>query len=382
MGEKRVEKLEKDVLVQNKDMQRVGEKIDEFNNRLLIVEQKLDNQQNKKWNRIFAIILSMFGVGVLSVVFWAGAFVQKVNNCIDDVDTLTKSFTQMQLANGIVCVQLPKDKGFSMKKMSDTGDKILSPLNWEKDTVIDEKGQIEARDLIGKQMIATYEVGEIHTVFYGSYNNLLHWQGSCLLNSYNKDNELVFVMEALYEDGELLCYKQLSMETGKEPYWLVTKRMVSEDGNQGESWTYYKKEDIKQEFDWDIVSQKDILTMDTVAEKLQGTIRSYYTGTTTEGVYNDDTGNARLVLFDEQEKVNVFYQGKFVNGTMEDDTGEAWEIARDSQKGIGYIYQKGIFRGGKCVKSTEPVDTDLSLNKILSYLKKYGIENIWRWEVD
>lgn len=322
----------------------------------------------------------LWRVLVYFLLYLRRGFSQKVNECIEREESLDARFTQLMLANNIVCVQLPEDKVLKTTIEEQTGDKVLAPLVWSNTTVVDKKQDITAEDLVGKQIIATYEVDDIHTVFYGGYNRVYHWQGSCLINSYNSNNQLVFVMEALYEAGELLSYKQMSVEEEDgEEYWLATKRAVAEGGNQGESWTYYKDNDIKQKFDWDMVTQDNVLTLEDVSEKLDISIRTYYKGMTSEGLYNDNTGEALLILFDRKGNVDTFYQGQFAEGMMKDMTGKAWEIVRDVDQGIEYICQRGKFADGKCIETAEPVHTDLTINEIVLYLEMHSIENEWKW---
>lgn len=78
--------------------------------------------------------------------------------------------TQIQLSYDIACVCLMQDVEIVMTINSNTGDRELEPLTWKDTTVIDEDNDITAEDLIGKKIVATYEVDGIHTVFYGSYN--------------------------------------------------------------------------------------------------------------------------------------------------------------------------------------------------------------------
>lgn len=379
MGGKKPELWEKEFAVLHQEVKDLAGIISRFDERLKSVEDGV--RDNLKMKRSTKIEIAIGCIGLISVIFYAGIVYNQHNIYIGKVDELSKRMTQIQLSNDTACIRLPQEAQIAMTTNSNTGDKELAPLTWKDTTVVDEDEDITAEDLIGKKIVATYEEEGIHTVFYGSYNQRYHWQGSCLLNSYNDDQQLVYVMEGLYEDGELLSYKQFSVEKDEkgEEYWLVTKRIAVEGGNQGESWTYYKEGNIKQTFEWGVVTPQDMFTIDDIMDRLSPLRRSYYKGMTADGQYNDKTGDSLLVLFDKEGEVNTLYQGQFVDGTMEDATGNAWEIARDPKQNIPYMYQQGVFEGGRCISTTVPTQTELTKNDIRYYLDEHGVENVWEW---
>lgn len=379
MGGKKNGNLEKKQESQKNDIGQLTEKVSGINDRLERLERAWEESQKTKKSTYLSVVLAC--VGIFSVVFAAGRFVQKFETYMETVDRLDVSMKQLQLANDIVCIQLPEEAVLLLDSNEETGDRILAPLDWTDETIVDEGGNITAEDLIGKQILATYEVDGVRTAFYGSYNQAYHWQGDCRLNSYDEEDELIFVMEALYEDGEALSYKQFYADEDEhgEPYWLFSKRIASEEGNQGESWIYRKDFEIRREFDWSLVTPKAMYTTEDVMDRMDAPLRSYYKGATKDGLYNDATGDALLVLFDEEGYVKTLYQGRFVNGKMADATGLAWEITSNPEKDIPYMYQQGVFADGKCTESTAPTETDLSREQIENLLQQYGLDNVWSW---
>lgn len=49
----------------------------------------------------------------------------------------------------------------------------------------------------------------------------------------------------------------------------------------------------------------------------------FYHGNTSNGYYNDDTGNAYLVQYNNSNTVKTLYCGNFKDGVFNDNTGNA-----------------------------------------------------------
>lgn len=83
------------------------------------------------------------------------------------------------------------------------------------------------------------------------------------------------------------------------------------------------------------------------AKKIDGTLKNYYKGNTSDGRYNDNTGNAYLVCYDDQGYVLSLYIGQFKNGKYDDMSGNAIEVVFDSSNNINrYFFYKGKFKNG------------------------------------
>lgn len=201
--------------------------------------------------------------------------------------------------------------------------------------------------------------GEVY--FYGQFNGNNHWDGECIINVY-KDNILTLVTDAIYDDGELVSYKQIlpyKTQSGSD-VWCVANRSHTELGNYGESWNYYKENDIIKSFNFDNVTPQDIISTNSFRYGANFALEAYYCGQTSDGVYNDNTGTAYLVKYDRDGTIKTVYRGNFTNGQFDDSTGEAWEIARDNDP--TYIYYKGRFKDGKAVH--EKRKRNISLEEI------------------
>lgn len=116
--------------------------------------------------------------------------------------------------------------------------------------------------------------------------------------------------------------------------------------NEGKTYVYswdYKQ--IKN-FTLTNVKSDDIYTAANFAEKIDGTLKNYYKGNTSDGRYNDNTGNAYLVCYDDQGYVLSLYIGQFKNGKYDDMSGNAIEVVFDSSNNINrYFFYKGKFKG-------------------------------------
>ena len=65
-----------------------------------------------------------------------------------------------------------------------------------------------ASELEGKKILCSYEDNGQDVIFYGQYNENMHWDGNCLLNVYENDT-LVATSYVVYEDGVTISYEQV-----------------------------------------------------------------------------------------------------------------------------------------------------------------------------
>lgn len=63
--------------------------------------------------------------------------------------------------------------------------------------------------------------------------------------------------------------------------------------------------------------------VDNFVENQEKRMTQYYVGNTSDSKYNDDTGNAYLIKFDESGNVITLYTGRFRNGQLHDESGDA-----------------------------------------------------------
>lgn len=89
----------------------------------------------------------------------------------------------------------------------------------------------------------------------------------------------------------------------------------------------------------------DILYCADFEDATDKTIISYYDGTTFDGLYNDVTGNAYLVKYNDEGFVKLFYRGKFTDGKFTGD--HAFEVVLDENKDVNrYFIYSGSFTNG------------------------------------
>lgn len=221
--------------------------------------------------------------------------------------------------------------------------------------------------LAGKKLLVPYTNNGQEVVFFGQYNENYHWDKDCIINVYAND-ELILIMDAEYDDGELVTYQQVLAETlqTRQNVWVVTEREHRADLNYGETWNYDRTEDYAKQFELDQVQMQDVVSAEDFIAEIDTPVDSYYRGNTSNGIYNDNTGEAYLVRYNEDGTVKVLYKGCFTDGKFDDNTGEAWELVFDSSNGINkYFYYKGIFRKGNRANS-----------KKIDYVTREQIEQI------
>ena len=221
--------------------------------------------------------------------------------------------------------------------------------------------------LAGKKLLVPYTNNGQEVVFFGQYNENNHWDKDCIINVYAND-ELILIMDAEYDDGELVTYQQVLAETlqTRQNVWVVTEREHRADLNYGETWNYDRTEDYAKQFELDQVQMQDVVSAEDFIAEIATPVDSYYRGNTSNGIYNDNTGEAYLVRYHEDGTVKVLYKGCFTDGKFDDNTGEAWELVFDSSNGINkYFYYKGIFKKGNRANS-----------KKIDYVTREQIEQI------
>lgn len=215
------------------------------------------------------------------------------------------------------------------------------------DTIIgnDAEGNVYlAEDVVNQTILLTYTEKSQEVYFVGQFDEEYHWDGNCIINVYNQDNSLSIITEACYDSGTLTDYKQVFPENNN---WVYSERKKVNETNEGKTYVYswdYKQ--IKN-FTLTNVKSDDIYTAANFAEKIDGTLKNYYKGNTSDGRYNDNTGNAYLVCYDDQGYVLSLYIGQFKNGKYDDMSGKAIEVVFDSSNNINrYFFYKGKFKNG------------------------------------
>ena len=234
-----------------------------------------------------------------------------------------------------------------------------------------------AENLRNKKLILTYvgPDGE-NIIFCGQFNSKQHWDGKCSINVYKK-NRLILITDAEYEDGKILNYQQF-LNNGQT--FIISVRKNKDTYNTGETWNYkFDDKCIRKKINLSDISLKDIITVTEFKMKIKTTPLTYYNGRTSNGSYNDTTGNAYYIKYSENGNIETLYIGNFKDGRFDDTTGNAQEIVYDTFDNINrYFYYKGVFvkgnRQGK-VDSNNYI-TQKQINKILDGME-FNCELKW-----
>ena len=207
--------------------------------------------------------------------------------------------------------------------------------------------EFTSSQLAGRQIIIPYKLGDDECFFYGQFNNKNHWDGNCIINSYDSYGNLKLIMDAIYYDGDLKSYKQV-IPSSTRNIWFASIRKPEGSWDSGETWTFNRKNEGIKNFNSDEVKDSDIINFEQFIDLITDNgLDGYYSGKTSGGFYNDDTTNAFLIKFNEDKKIRLFYKGRFKDGNMHDEIGESWEIVYDSTDKLNnYFYYKGKFNDG------------------------------------
>lgn len=232
-----------------------------------------------------------------------------------------------------------------------------------------------AEDLIGETVLLTYQEDDKEVYFLGQYNEKYHWDGYCVMNAYNEDGTLYGISESNFEDGKRLDYATFSLNSGTE--WIYTDREVTDKENTGVT-IYYQNEDDAEikNFTKTNVRRADMLYPDEYLTTKSLRMTKYYAGATVDNYFDDTTGNAYEVVYDEDGTVRMLYVGRFRDGYFNDSTGEAFSIVY-SDEYSAYFCNTGNFSQGRAENpSITPITTDEIKEMTNDYT--FGCELIWK----
>lgn len=231
-----------------------------------------------------------------------------------------------------------------------------------------------ADDLIGETILLTYKEDEKEVFFLGQYNENYHWDGYCVTNAYNSDNSLYGICESNFDDGQRVDFKSICITNENE--WIYSNRICKKETNTGINIVYTIENKKIKNFTNTNVRINDILYVDDFIENSDTTMIQYYCGNTSQGLFDDDTGNAYTVKYYNDGTVKTLYVGRFSNGTFNDNSGYAWDIAYSQDYGF-YVYNTGNFKNGNAEKkSTESISIE-DINKIIAEYD-FACELKWR----
>lgn len=383
----------------------------------VIQEENSNNVNNKKISAkaIIEIIGAIFTiVSLLAILFEAYNYVEskfdklndKLNECLkkDEISNLTTDVSEMR-------EYLYSDDGVKdqLGEFSDKMDKVTNLLNItaikadvtteeyirsnvsivdndisnstssiSSDTCIgtDSEGNVYiAKNLVDKTILLTYTEDDKEIYFLGQYNKNYHWNGYCVINTYDADGKLNSINESNFDDGNRLDYESFYL-SDKQNEWIYTDRDCKKETNEGISIRYKSNFSKQKNFTATNVRVSDLIYIESMKEYDNKEILSYYMGKTSNGVYNDDSGNAYLVRYNSEGFVSVYYKGNFKDGDFEDEN--AIEIVLDESDNINkyFLYNGGFTRGERISDDGIKYITQDEINTIL---KENGCKDNFTW---
>lgn len=301
-----------------------------------------------------------------------------INNRIDQLYNISKS-------NGNLDVTINLD--------SDLLDNYIDSTSYTKDELEDrppfspysvilekDEEQFTAMDLVGQRILIPYKENGQEVFFCGQYDDTIQWTGECLINVY-KNNKLIISTLAIYNNGERIEYEQIFHENGE---WIYSRRITNGNNNSGDTWKYIKTKDYTQEILFENPDENKMVMPSALKDNLNEKLVSRYHGDTSNGKYNDDTGNAYLIKFSYDGTVKTLYHGRFKDGEFHDDSKRAWYITRNDKTNTSYMYYMGVFEKGKvftdkrCIYFENPINRE-TFNRLLSGTN-YDCAMIWAEE--
>ncbi len=231
------------------------------------------------------------------------------------------------------------------------------------------------KQLADEKLFLTYQEDGKDVYFFGTFNSNNHWDGDCLINVYD-GSELVRITEGIYDDGILLNYRQAFVEPDikGELTWYISDRVHTEEYNSGQTLLFdYQK--VEMDFQTTDVSNKDLLFVEDLLIKVQHNLKGFYSGNTANGQYNDLTGKAYYVGYDDDGTIKTLYVGGFENGVFNDSSHNAWMVGRSVEQNADYMYVKGEFKKGQTVLYDEDYsEHNLTQERIDQILAGSGID--------
>lgn len=235
---------------------------------------------------------------------------------------------------------------------------------------------ILAGDMIDQTIFLTYTDEGKEIYFLGQYNEDYKWNGRCVTNAYYEDGTLYGMCESNFDNGKRLDYKSFVRDEGNT--WIYSDKVCVDKKNSGINVRYSLNYDKVKDFTHSNARVSDFLYADDFVTRMHPVMTTYYSGDTVDGKYNDNSGKAYEIKYDEDGAVTLLYVGQFKNGTFNDSTGNAWEIVYAEQYGY-YIHNTGNFRDGH---ADNPSKTIVNINEIEQIISDYDFVNELKWKCE
>lgn len=343
----------------------LNEKVDNVNNNMQnTVNQSVTNATKEITNKISGIETNIQNMetNIQGIQNEVNSYDTEINNISEDFESF-KNEVKSQISNNItITIDQHSPLANSIKETYSSDQAVY--LSSGKYAVMDLK-QIAGSDIYtGKSYTAEelnnktinfkYDNENGEDVFFkGQYDENGYWYGNCIINRY-KDEKLTMIMDAVYDSGKLISYKQVFPYTTSfgNDVWVVSNREVLEnDVRSGETFMYFRKSDYIKSFDNESASNINIINTEEFLLSIDRQIEGYYNGYTSEGKFNDDSKDAYLVKYKEDGDVRYLYVGAIKDGVANDDSGQAWSLSW-GYANDGYHYHKGKFSNGDPIGTT------------------------------
>lgn len=235
-----------------------------------------------------------------------------------------------------------------------------------------------SEDLIGETILLTYTEEDKEVYFLGQYNENYHWNGYCVTNAYNSDGTLYGLCESNFIDGERQDYTSF-YQVGSE--YIYAHRVKNGELFEGVTVRYCYEDTDGKAFSMDNVRSTDINYVDSyIREKGIDKIRQIYTGTTNQKYYQDNSGDAYRVRFDDEGYVTSLYKGRFADGYGNDETLKAYAIEyNDNYKGY-FLNENTVFENGKASEKSTHLLPDDELDKMTSNIDMGKYTSYLKWK--
>lgn len=294
------------------------------------------------------------------------------------------SLVATEAATSSLKIRYDEEKKYVMQ----TTPLLSSSPEWELEEVIAtdiKTGELfTAKELVAEKVILSYTENGQEIYFCGQYNENNNWDGECIINAY-ENNQLVSILDAEYDNGNLLKYKQVIRCTSRSEgnIWMVSERIRMDNYRKGENWSYLRQKEVKKEFHSEEVAYENILSVREFKNQISAPLIGYYHGNISEGYFNDTTGNAYLVKYFPDGTVRMLYYGNIKDGDLHDTTGDAWYIVREEN--TDYMYYKGHFENGKAKDNEGSVfENNLTQERIQDILGEriFNCKLLWYFPKD
>lgn len=371
-------------------------------------DKKIEKQSNKVHDEIESMkhligkVLGIFISISVSIIGWMGiqlyelkgiseknsAAIVDIQKNLDKINTglngegETKGiYTRLALIEKnlkIPTISASADITASIESSIERNDVGISTTSFSDETTIgtDSDGKVYiAKDLIGETILLTYIDNNKEVYFLGQYNGNYNWDGFCVTNAYNLDGSLYGICESDFDNGKRLNYKSL-ITTNISDIWIFSNRVCNGDENIGTNIHYSFCYNKIKNFTSTNVKISDMLYVDKFLQNTNPIITKYYSGNTSNSLFNDNSGSAYEIIYDKDGTIRTLYVGNFIDGYFNDNTGNAWDISYSDEYKT-YFYNKGIFRNGTFIgDSTDAVD----INKINNIVSKYNFIGELNWK--